>query len=461
MKKEWLLLSGVIIGTLTIALLVIRWLAPGLLGLPTDLQLVQVSKTLPPFYQGVFRKEDLQSNKFILQDPYTRVRAKPLTRDLFLGPNDILGFRNYAVPNVADVITIGDSQTYGNNAVLGENWPSQMQNMLATKGTSVYSMATGGWGAVQYLDMFINSAVFEPRVVIIAFYTGNDSLESFQMAYSVDHWAALRPDPALGKSDGPSITFPAPENEQWPVTFKDGVHTIFTPTLRLGANLDHPAVNAGYAIMAGVVNGVSDAAKRSQLQLVFTIIPTKELVYSLKVTRDKLKPPADYLALLEREQHNIEQLSASMRNLPNAVYVDVITPLQQAALGNIPLYPQDINGHPVAEGYEVIADAIARKVKNYVFDRPGGLVAIQRPKDKFIFALINGDGVWPFASKAIIRANGWPLDEVQGIQLRDIAGLRWHRSVNSVDPGRFGPGSVAGYQQTYHQSADSGQNSAK
>lgn len=451
MKREWLLLAGIVVGTLTISLLVIRWMAPGLLGIPTDLQLVQTSKTLPPFYEAVFRTEDLQSNNFILQDPRTRVRAKPLFPNrLSMGPNDILGFRNHEVPNVADIIAIGDSQTYGNNAVADENWPNQMQNKLSAKGNNVYSMATGGWGAVQYLDMFMNSTVFKPRVVIVAFYTGNDPLESFQMAYGIDSWAVLKPDLALDKSDVPSITFPAPEEEWWPVTFRDGVQTIFTPTLRLGSNLDHPAVNAGYAIMADVAKRISTAAKPFQLQLLFTIIPTKELVYSLKVRQDNLKPPADYLTLLEREQHNVEQLSTSLRNLPNAVYVDVIAPLQQAALGNTLLYPQDINGHPVASGYEVIADTLTRKVNDYIAARPRGLVAIQQSADQVVFALINDAGIWPFTSTKIMAANGWPSSDIPAVQMRDIAGLRWHRGVNAVDPGRFGPDSVIKKQQQGH-----------
>jgi len=440
MKKEWLLLSGIVTVTLLLALLVIRWLAPGLLGIPTDLQLVQVSKTLPPFYEVVFNGEDLQSGKFMLQDPRTRVRARQLYPDSFgMGPHDVLGFRNRAVPDVADIVTIGDSQTYGNNAVLDENWPSQMQHKLATQDASVYSMATGGWGAVQYLDMFLNATVFKPRVVIVAFYTGNDSLESFQMAYGVEHWAALIPDPSISRSDGPAITFPAPENEWWPVTFSDGLKTVFTPTLRLGSNQDHPAVNAGYAIMADVAKRISAAAQPLKLPLVFTIIPTKELVYARKVEQDKLEPPADYLALLEREQQNIAQLGTSLKALPDTVYVDVVTPLQQAALGDTPLYPQDINGHPVAAGYEVIADTLARAVKEYLPEHPRGLVAIQRAKDQLIFALINDAGIWPFASTGIMAANGWQPGDVPLVPMRDVAGLRWHRTVDSVDPARFGP----------------------
>lgn len=125
------------------------------------------------------------------------------------------------------------------------------------------------------------------------------------------------------------------------------------------------------------------------------------------------------------------------------------------------MYPQNTNGHPVAEGCEVIADAVAVKIKDYVSGHPSGLVAIQRPEDQVIYALINSDGVWPFTSIEFIVANGWRRDEVPGIQMRDIAGLRWHRGVKSVDPARYGPDSVVKYRQAYHRSTDCSQTRVK
>ena len=48
-KSDWILASVAIILTTTVSLLLVRWLAPQLLGVPVDLQLVQTSKSLPPF----------------------------------------------------------------------------------------------------------------------------------------------------------------------------------------------------------------------------------------------------------------------------------------------------------------------------------------------------------------------------------------------------------------------------
>lgn len=104
------------------------------------------------------------------------------------------------MPLVADVLTIGDSMTYGTNVLLGSDWPSVLSDRLAPLGAIVYNMSAGGWGGgVQYLEMFPEALFFEPRVVVVAFYTGNDALDSFKDAYgraSPSAWSQHRGDQA-------------------------------------------------------------------------------------------------------------------------------------------------------------------------------------------------------------------------------------------------------------------------
>ena len=47
MKKDWLLLIASVAITLGIALGIIRWFAPDLLGISPDLQLVKIDKKVP------------------------------------------------------------------------------------------------------------------------------------------------------------------------------------------------------------------------------------------------------------------------------------------------------------------------------------------------------------------------------------------------------------------------------
>ena len=53
LKKEWLLMGVSVIATLLLALGLVRWFAPQLLGIPVDLQLVKVQKEVPPFFDNI------------------------------------------------------------------------------------------------------------------------------------------------------------------------------------------------------------------------------------------------------------------------------------------------------------------------------------------------------------------------------------------------------------------------
>ena len=57
MRSQWLLASLIGLATLFFALSIVRWLAPGLLGIPPDLQIVRLAEEKPAFYENVFRAE--------------------------------------------------------------------------------------------------------------------------------------------------------------------------------------------------------------------------------------------------------------------------------------------------------------------------------------------------------------------------------------------------------------------
>jgi len=366
-NREWLLAAGSIVLTIATSLLLLRWLAPQLLGIPVDLQLVQTGKTIPPFYEGVFREQDYAGDSLILNDPYTIIRFRPLLPENGgTGPHDVLGFRNTCVPNSADIITLGDSQTYGMGEPLRNNWPSQLAGYLQQAEPAVYSMAVGGWGAVQYLDMFPKAAKLGPKTVIIAFYSGNDPLESFSMAYGNDQWASLRPDPDLRKSDAPKKGNLLDVENTWSVTFSDGIKAAFTPKGRLMANDNtQPAVQAGYDIMVEVVRRITAMAVQYDITPVFTVIPTRELVYSRKVEREGLPAPETYQRLIRMEKENIDALAREIQAIPAARYVDLVEPLQTAALSDTALYPRKWDGHPGQAGYRLIAGTLAATINGF------------------------------------------------------------------------------------------------
>ena len=69
MNRDLWLLTGSVVLTVAVALGMIRWLAPGLLGGPADMQLVQLDKRVPAYYDGVFRNEHFSAREFQLLEP--------------------------------------------------------------------------------------------------------------------------------------------------------------------------------------------------------------------------------------------------------------------------------------------------------------------------------------------------------------------------------------------------------
>src|SRR5574341_322301 len=97
--------------------------------------------------------------------------------------HDARGWRNAAALHEAEILVFGDSQTYGNNVAAKDAWPQQLSGFL---GRSVYQMALPGYGPAHYLPLLEEALELHPRIVIAAYYFGNDMYDSYSLAYGVD-----------------------------------------------------------------------------------------------------------------------------------------------------------------------------------------------------------------------------------------------------------------------------------
>lgn len=357
MQKELKLSIVVTVLTLMVVLAALRIFAPHLLGLsvPIDLQVVQVAKEVPPFYNGIFREEDRNSSESMIQDPYIK-RQKPLYPNKILsGPHDLLGFRNDSVPSRPDIIAIGDSQTYGLNASMEQSWPFQLKENLKPAATVIYSMAASGWGGIEYLEIFKKAAFFSPKLIIVAFYMGNDPAETFRMVYGDLKWKQYRLEEKIVAGDYPAAAWPPPPNEQEFLRFRDGQEIGFTPKVRHISSLHHPAVDAAFTIMGNLADEMGKIARKEKFKVIFTIIPSKELVLAKRVELDKVQASNEYTSLIRDEAERIAWLGNRFGQIEGATYVNLAGDLQELALGGKPLYLATSDGHPVAEGYGAIS----------------------------------------------------------------------------------------------------------
>ena len=438
MKNLLLLLLNLAV-TVAAAFAIVRWVAPPEVARPLDLQVVQLDEKLPPFYESVFG-----DGGRVVNDPLTVTRMRRFVPENveFSGPFDALGFRNRAVPIVADVVALGDSQTVGRNATLDWSWPALLAEQLPLKQPLVYSMASGGWGPVQYLYMAEKALAFRPRVLVVAFYTGNDAYDAVKVAYNLEAWTSLRGLPER-PPDPPSDWPPRPE-DLWTVP-AGPFDTVLTPRARLVAN-DRalPSTTEGYRIAAEVARRIGALAAKDGVKVVFTIIPTKELVYAPRIARDGIEARADFAKLVTDESANVEELARALRAVPGATYVDVVQPLQQAALDGEPIYPPSQNGHPIASGYETIARALAPVVDHLLPAPPAnGLVRVAAvPGDPEFYGLVVDGTLWRFADGPSAERSGWTLADAAPLARRDVAHLAERGLVPVVDPEIFGPAAI-------------------
>jgi lysophospholipase L1-like esterase len=98
--------------------------------------------------------------------------------------HDRWGFRNVSIPIEPDLVTIGDSFTYGYLAPKDNNWPSIVGRQTGLK---VYNVSMGAWGPSQYLcAMKVYAAALKPKSVVITLYLGNDIGQAATEDYPCD-----------------------------------------------------------------------------------------------------------------------------------------------------------------------------------------------------------------------------------------------------------------------------------
>jgi len=439
MKKEWLIAIGATLLSLLVARSIVKTLRINS-NVPKDMAIVQLDAREAPFYEGVFKRPSEHGQDLLISDPKTILRGAPFFKDqLGAGPHDVLGFRNRVVPTIADVVTIGDSQTYGNNVITAENWPSVMAKSLAGEVT-VYNVSLGSWGGVQYFDMAQKVALFKPLAIVVAFYTGNDSLETFKAAYAVDSWKEFRLDASLSIHDMPNIPFPPPKEDRWELRFSSGFTTTFTPKLRLLSNDSASgAVVAGYRIIKEIATRIYSVLTKEGVDVYFTVIPTKEMVYSKRVQDEGVVPPEAYAKLIREEGNALSELTEHFAVI-GAKSIDVVSDLKSAASTDALLYPPDSNGHPVPEGYRLIGETIARAVKDGLANKTGVLAdgGYFTASPERYYVARKGE-MYLFAQPEAAALSGWKKEDFVKVDNRRIESIGMNGVVRSGDTERFGP----------------------
>jgi lysophospholipase L1-like esterase len=327
-------------------------------------------------------------------DPRLGHRAVPLS-----GENDARGMRNAVALERAEVVALGDSQTWGIHATRDETWPARLAQR---SGRSVYNMGVSGYGPVHYLELLDEALALRPAWIVVALYFGNDLWDAYELTYSKEAHARLRaadrarreeladaPDipfmaifgrrlhfqePGRGVGDrlrsetalGRSLTraFDPGRNERaWARANPEegvvyecaGVRTVLHGSYRL-AGLDRasPQIREGLRITGAVLTEMASRTRAAGAELLVVFVPTKELALAGALSEHGI-PGNHSLERLVRMENGARREVADALDAEGIAWSDALPHLQRAVSENVPIFPETGDGHYLGAGYERIA----------------------------------------------------------------------------------------------------------
>lgn len=336
-----------------------------------------------------------------IPDPVLEYRTAPST-----GDNDARGYRNETALEQADIVALGDSQTWGVNASRDATWPAALG---AASGKSVYNMGRGGYGVVQYRHQLEGALALKPQWVVVALYFGNDVYDAYALAYSKDAHTALRhPDAAtrekivgseypdlrrmlfdrlaygrrtsgvLGQLEEHSALLRmiaratrsaanpeadrrwAADHPQEGFSYDGPVPTVFHTAYRVAAvDTSLPKVAEGLRITRDVLR---DIARRvddlPDTRLMVVLIPTKERIFARAVSTAGVPAPFDYVRSVSHETRIALGLQELLRE-EGVLHVDTLPAFEAALERGEAIFPPNVDGHLTEAGYQVIAERVA------------------------------------------------------------------------------------------------------
>jgi hypothetical protein len=340
-----------------------------------------------------------------VDDPILEYRTAPDT-----GENDARGYRNPESLLRADIVALGDSQTWGVNASLSEAWPSVLGELT---GQRVYNMGRGGYGIVQYRHQLEEALALEPRTVVVALYFGNDVYDAYSLAYALPAHESLRhPDPAvreeivrssypdlqrmffdrlayqrsgsrpvlwltentaLGRLFARITRTPADSSADraWAAdhpadgfVYEEGeISTVFHTSYRLAAvDVSLPKVREGLRITREVLVDLGRrVAEAPGTELLVVLIPTKERIFVRAVSSAGLPTPHSYVRGVSEEVKIAYGLIALMKQ-EEIRYLDPLPAFEEAVARREAIFPPNVDGHFTALGYRRLAEAVASEL---------------------------------------------------------------------------------------------------
>lgn len=344
-------------------------------------------------------------------DPILGHRLQP-----YQSGHDKNGFRNQTAAGSFSLVFIGDSMTYGNGVPRDSAIPQKLGKVT---GQRVYNMSLGAYGPIQYYQLLKESAAMHPEKTIIAFYLGNDLLDSYSLPERLDYWKWLIKDsgdlsnlPEIKKCpltiDNHELTYQDPDiitirmKERGSIIWKvhsflrlnsalyalqyEGmvkpliqryferqkqlerpgafytplVDTIFMPSFTLGGlNIADEKVQRGMLTTKRVIELIKAylQEEKRNTQVIFIILPSKENVYYNFLKDHNVSLPPNFECSVYYERKIAKWLQGVIED-NGLQFIDIFPSLELSANNRKLLYHSSSDSHLNALGCRKVARAI-------------------------------------------------------------------------------------------------------
>ncbi len=308
---------------------------------------------------------------YLVADPVLGIRIEPHSAG-----HDAWGFRNRAVPARADIVAIGDSQTYGVSVRANDAWPAQLERMIAKK---VYNLALGGYSPVQYHHLLGEKALkLNPSRVIVGLYYGNDLVGAYTSVNQVQMLIKQKTSKRVGRRvkdwlahhsifyrmatyslDGAGFFRKNDSDNQDIAVLENGsVHAGFTPMKRWqGLNLEDFKVREGLQICLDRLRAMQGLCRERGVKFSVLLIPTKECVFADYIYRNRNLKRSEVIDRVIEHEQEADRIVKEYLTKNGIHYVEVLKALR-SAVRNGKIYPSSDDGHPLPEGHRIIASAL-------------------------------------------------------------------------------------------------------
>jgi len=286
-----------------------------------------------------------------------------------------LGLRDAEVgekrPGVKRVLVLGDSYPFGYGVKQAEAFPARLEESLQSRGKTVEVINAGvfGWGPDQELIWLRREGVkLKPDVVVIAFYVGNDAIDSFTKKFFVVEEGKLkRVKPLLSGEELNALEFRSFLRKNFLVYafLSEQVRTILAARAASGEGValnefemlrkDYsPDIEAGMEVSQAVVAEMARVSREAGAEPLLVVIPTQ-----MQYDGEKWEAVRRQFGL-ESNGFDLEKPDQALQGFARGqglAVLDLLPALKEARQAGALNLPVD--GHWNAAGHEVAAEALA------------------------------------------------------------------------------------------------------